>query len=711
MGAKRDNLKIEFGQFQLDAQRRILTRNGERIALTPKSFDVLQCLADHAGELVTKEQILAEIWPDVSVEEGNLTYHIWVVRRALGESANAPEYIATVPGRGYRFIADIVEPAALPAPSLPATAISMKTHGHGRSGKRLLRSLWPATCIGLLSLLAWTLTSRGPAMNASSAVQLTHFGQAENVVTDGARLYITRRAGSQFSLVQAPVTGGDPALLPVLLANPRILDISPDRTRLLVSSSENANAEPSLWIAPLIGGAPQRLEVNGAQSAAWSPDGRRIAFTRGFEVGVIDADGLNQRKLAGMERAAREPGDLNWSPDGRVVRFSAVDPVNGGSSLWEVGADGSVLRPLLATGHSQTALWGEGQCCGRWTSGGDYFLYREAFFPRTGIWATPERANFRGNRGRPIEIYSSGMDLSGPVINRDGKRIFVIGHQESRELAWYNAKAEQFVPYAPAPSAALVRPSPDGKWAIYTSFPDRCLWRVSADGRQRIQLTFPPMQAFGGAWSPDASQIAFHALWPGKPGKICIVPADSGAVRVLLGDSSTAEDVPNWSPDGDRLMFGQNRWSATGENGRTVILDLRTNQLSVLPGSTAMGPPAWSPDGHYVAAQSGDFRKLMLFDFNTNAWTEIAQGGFINAPQWSHDGRSIVYQDLAKGEELPVYRISRQTWRQSKIADRSSFLRPDVSRFSLVALTPDDAPLVVIAHSTADVYGIDISLR
>ncbi len=134
------------------------------------------------------------------------TYHLCVVRRALSESANAPEYIATVPGSG-----DLSSPMlwTLPAPALPATA-SVVTQGNGRSGNQLSGCLRPAACIGLLSLLAWTVTSRGPAMNPSSAVQLTHFGPVE---------------GRKPIQVQAPVTGRDPALLPVPLADPKVLSL------------------------------------------------------------------------------------------------------------------------------------------------------------------------------------------------------------------------------------------------------------------------------------------------------------------------------------------------------------------------------------------------------------------------------------------------------------------------------------------------------
>ncbi|HJQ27021.1 MAG TPA: winged helix-turn-helix domain-containing protein [Blastocatellia bacterium] len=97
----------EFGPFRIDAERRLLLRDGEPVPLTPKVFDTLLLLVEHHGQVLEKEQMIAALWPDSFVEEGNLTYNISVIRKALGESPNERRYVITVPGRGYRFAADV----------------------------------------------------------------------------------------------------------------------------------------------------------------------------------------------------------------------------------------------------------------------------------------------------------------------------------------------------------------------------------------------------------------------------------------------------------------------------------------------------------------------------------------------------------------------------------------------------------------------------
>lgn len=104
----------EFGPFQLDATRRRLLRDGEAVPLTPKVLDILLVLVESRGQVVEKDELIKTVWPDIFVEEGNLAQNISILRKTLGESPNQPEYIATVPKRGYRFVAGVREakPAA-----------------------------------------------------------------------------------------------------------------------------------------------------------------------------------------------------------------------------------------------------------------------------------------------------------------------------------------------------------------------------------------------------------------------------------------------------------------------------------------------------------------------------------------------------------------------------------------------------------------------
>jgi TolB-like protein/Tfp pilus assembly protein PilF len=99
----------DFDNFRLDANERVLLRQGELVPLTPRVFDTLLCLVRHHGKVLRKDELMAEIWPDAVVEENNLNQNVSTLRRVFRESRGENRYIVTVPGRGYRFAAPVVE--------------------------------------------------------------------------------------------------------------------------------------------------------------------------------------------------------------------------------------------------------------------------------------------------------------------------------------------------------------------------------------------------------------------------------------------------------------------------------------------------------------------------------------------------------------------------------------------------------------------------
>jgi DNA-binding winged helix-turn-helix (wHTH) protein len=112
----------EFGLFQVDAAKRILLRAGEVVPLTPKCFDILLALVGSSGEVIGKDDLMKRVWPDSFVEEGNLTYNISMLRKALGEKASEHQYIVTIPGRGYQFSASVRE-LSNESPARPAVFV------------------------------------------------------------------------------------------------------------------------------------------------------------------------------------------------------------------------------------------------------------------------------------------------------------------------------------------------------------------------------------------------------------------------------------------------------------------------------------------------------------------------------------------------------------------------------------------------------------
>jgi DNA-binding winged helix-turn-helix (wHTH) protein len=102
-----ENKVVSFGGFKVDENRRLLLKQGKAVSLNPKTFDLLLVLLKHRGKIVSKNELLETVWENQFVEENNLTVHIAGLRKIFGEKKGENQFIVTVPGKGYKFIADI----------------------------------------------------------------------------------------------------------------------------------------------------------------------------------------------------------------------------------------------------------------------------------------------------------------------------------------------------------------------------------------------------------------------------------------------------------------------------------------------------------------------------------------------------------------------------------------------------------------------------
>ena len=153
----------------LDAEERVLFRNGEAVTLPPKDLETLLVLVERAGHIVEKEELLERVWPGVFIEEGNLARHIFNLRQVLGDSADERPYIETIPKRGYRFIAtvqeDVAEPAASEVVVAPTLDQAQTTASVSPKKRFWLRPLTLSVALALTAiLLSWHFW---PPQNAS----------------------------------------------------------------------------------------------------------------------------------------------------------------------------------------------------------------------------------------------------------------------------------------------------------------------------------------------------------------------------------------------------------------------------------------------------------------------------------------------------------------------------------------------------------------
>jgi predicted ATPase/DNA-binding winged helix-turn-helix (wHTH) protein len=128
---------ISFGQFRLYATQRLLEKVGNPIHLSARALDILIVLVERAGEVVSKKNLMARVWPDVTVDEGNLRFHIAALRRALEDGQSGARYVTTIAGRGYCFVAPISRSNA-PSPPTAEAPFTDQSHKLPTSLKRMV---------------------------------------------------------------------------------------------------------------------------------------------------------------------------------------------------------------------------------------------------------------------------------------------------------------------------------------------------------------------------------------------------------------------------------------------------------------------------------------------------------------------------------------------------------------------------------------------
>src|SRR5215469_11053970 len=586
---------------------------------------------------------------------------------------------------------------ALSDPGVSPTGFATPVRHESRHARWLQGSM--AFAVVAVLAVAASFLLRTPQPRVSNYVQLTHDGQPKFLVgTEGGRLYVAlgNARSSSFSLqgiAEMPISGGDPRKIDVASSSNMIpVDLSPDGSEILFVDGQGAPPTGPLRTFSILGGSSRRVGDFIAETAAWSRDGKLLAFTNLGQLFVAKANGAEPRKLLTVKGDIRK---VSWSPDSRTLRFDSTETVGtlDQQSVWEVGIDGSDPHQLLPGWQNPPD-----QCCGRWTADGKYFVFQS----HGQIWALPRNGGLFHSQTKPMVLTSSPLTLSSPFPSEDGKHLLVIGTNYRGELTRYDSQSRRFSPFLGGISAEYVAFSKDGQWIAYVSYRDGILWRSRIDGSERQQLTYPPMYPLLPRWSPDGKQILFFefATRADRPARIYVVASDGGTPRLLLPEDHTQQLDPNWSPDGTKIMFGG---ESNDPSSSIRILDLRTGKISSVPASNGLFSPRWSPSGRYVAAFSADSKTILLFDFQTGEWNPLAAGsfGWLN---WSHDEQFVYLLGNRGSNSVVRIRISDHAVEQ--VVDLKDF--PSTGRFSAaLALTPDDDPLLLHDTGTQDIYSLD----
>jgi Tol biopolymer transport system component/predicted Ser/Thr protein kinase len=602
--------------------------------------------------------------------------------------------------------------AAAPAGArdrIPGAVAPARPRYRHRAGLAVLATLALIVAAGLAYLFRPTL----PPPRITGTTEVARFARRTSVrlVTDGTRIYFSQLGPKgDYVVYQIATAGGEPIRIPTpAIRNAVVLDLSPDGFELLVRGFLTEVVrffDDPLWIVPLPGGSPRRLGDLVGHDAAWSPDGRRLAYAKANDMFVAKRDGTQSKKLATAQSPAYA---LCWSPDGLQLRFNAIDPASRLLSWWEVRADGTNLHRILSDWPPTMGGTILVASTGKWTLDGRYYVFVSNPGGGAGnVWAVGEKTGgFRRAAGVPVRLTTGPIDYIGVAPSVDGRKLFVMGRQRRGELVRYEPASGQAVPFLSGISAEQLDFSPDGAWVAYVSFPDGTLWRSRANGEDPLQLTQAPLFAAVPRWSPDGQQIAFMARRPGEPFNIYTVPVDGGALERPLPQDVDQRD-PTWSPDSRSLAF---ELSPTPNVRDIRVLDLSTRNVQVLAGSEDLRSPRWSPPGRHLVALSSKATEvgLALYDFHTQEWTRLYGDGLADWPTWTRDGSAVYFWAVprARSEETGVYRIHIRDGRLERVASAPDFARDGFWTPPYWGLAPDGSLLMLRSTSSWGIYAFD----
>ena len=724
--------RVTFGLFEADLKSGELRKAGNRVKLQALPFKVLTVLLEKAGEVVTREELQIRVWgPDVIVDfEHSLSNAIKKLREALGDSAENPRFIETLSRRGFRFIAPIgftdnqpqsiaasVINVAIDLPSSPTQpaghALELKAES-APSGRSWNRFLVPALCFGLGALLAGTAFQfwnvRRPRPTLPRISQITQddtiyaskdhlLGALSAFVTDGVHLFTPSAENGRVVLSQISLSTGTGQTIPLLseIGTPEVEDISPDGTRLLVRSNLASATQQPLWVVPVDGGSAFRVSNVLVQDATWMPDGKSILYTSGNQLFVVS---LEEKKSTVFATVAGRAFWPRWSPDGKTLRFTIIDPVNHTSSLWEIAQGQRTAHPILKSLNDSVR-----ECCGIWTADGRSFVFEATENGYTDLWKVDASLN-----SSPVRLTNGPLNYQAPAPGRNGGQIFFVGQDVHSLLERYDSQRKEYVPQQGfLATADHIRYSNDGNRVLWVD-PNHRLWRARVDGTDKVLLTPASMWVFMATWSPDASRIAFMAREPRQPWQIYMINPDGGTPERLLQENRNIGD-PSFSADGKYLVFGTVP-ELMGEEKTPKslkIIELATHHVTEVANSEGLYSPRWSPDGHFIAAITFDQKKIMLYDTKTAAWKTLAVTSAAN-PVWSNDSKAL-YIHAYRAENRPVFRVNVPDGKIEEIANLNNFRIGNVTHDDFAGIMPDNVLLMHTEVSSGNLYSLDLGTK
>ncbi len=647
--------RYRFDEIEIDEQNLRVTVGPEVRQLEPKTFRLLLFLVENPGRVLSKDEIMASVWPDAVVSDNSLARAVTQIRKVLDDDPKAPKYIETVPTVGYRFIGEL---KAERHAEIAATRVEIgQAAGLRRGGKR--RQLAAAATVGLACLAVgavwWMRSLGGGARSAvpkhTRFIQLTDAPGPEldpSLSPDGKSVIYAARASGNWDIYSQRVGGKNPVnLTKDSPADDTQPVFSPDGEQIAFRSERDGGG---IFVMGATGENVKRITDFG-YNPAWSPDGSEIAFastvanpasrlssqTQVFAVNITTGE---KHAITPPTGIAMQP---NWSPHGYRVAYWAQ--VQGRANVWTIPAGGG---EAVTVTNDASVDWNP-----VWSPDGTWLYFVSDRGGSMNLWRAPINEKSGRVLGEIEPVTTPSTYAAKLSFSRTGRQmaymqrtqtshIYRVGFDPEREIAV--GQPEPVTQGSRATGTPNV--SPDGEWvAAVESSQQGNLVVVRRDGSGLRHLTDDGYRNRNPVWSPDGKLLAFFSNRGGRV-DIWTIRPDGSSLRQLTYTQNGSITRPAWSPDGKRLVY-------TVINGTPVVIETDKPWSSQTPQAlpalkepdTFFEATNWSPDGRALAGfqlrRDGKYSGIGVYSFGNADYTRVTDFG--QSPFWLSDSRRLIF--------------------------------------------------------------------